>query len=266
MQSILLFTRFDKKNLYEKMPPQNETALVLFKLGLQNIRKLFHIANGIVLFPERAVVSQYRLFSPHKRDSDYGCPCRCCFSCSFDRHKTLAPDNHEPRFLEIFRIEKFAAEADNIAVVFLFRLTLCLGGDQNARRVFQLRWGNVLRLRKRAVRRDFDIASAGCQNQIDIFVRKRAPLIVQYNVGVSRAKKVVQLLVIAVSDRHLHIRMLFGKQLQCAMEFYLRVTTQIPDFKLFLIAAGDFCGFDAHPLVIGSQKETFLIKIFACRS
>ena len=108
MQSILLFTRFDKKNLYEKMPPQNETALVLFKLGLQNIRKLFHIANGIVLFPERAVVSQYRLFSPHKRDSDYGCPCGCWFSCSFDRHKTLAPDNHEPRFLEIFRIEKFA--------------------------------------------------------------------------------------------------------------------------------------------------------------
>ena len=73
----IIKAKLEIKNLYEKMPPQNETALVLFKLGLQNIRKLFHIANGIVLFPERAVVSQYRLFSPHKRDSDYGCPCGC---------------------------------------------------------------------------------------------------------------------------------------------------------------------------------------------
>lgn len=121
------------------------------------------------------------------------------------------------------------------------------------------------------MRRYFDIASAGGQNQVDIFVRKRAPLIVQYNVGVSRAKKVVQLLVIAVSDRHLHVRMLFGKQLQCAMKFYLRVTAQISDFKLRLIAAGDFCGFDAHPLVISSQNETYqnetyLIEIFTCQS
>ena len=49
-QSILLSAYFDKKNLYEKMPPKNETAFVLFKLGLQNIRKLLHIANGIVFF------------------------------------------------------------------------------------------------------------------------------------------------------------------------------------------------------------------------
>lgn len=46
------------------MPPQNETAFVLFKLGLQNIRKLLHIANGIVLFPERAVVPQYSALLP----------------------------------------------------------------------------------------------------------------------------------------------------------------------------------------------------------
>ena len=87
--------RFDKKNLYEKMPPQNETALVLFKLGLQNIRKLFHIANVIVLFPERAVVSQYRFFSANKGDSDDGCSrlkgYLCGFSCSFDRIKPLRP-------------------------------------------------------------------------------------------------------------------------------------------------------------------------------
>ena len=150
------------------MPPQNETALVLFKLGLQNIRKLFHIANGIVLFPERAVCAKKRRTVSHERHAGkrFG---RLPFA-ALQRKKSPAARDQKARLLQILGIQEFTWKAEYNAAEFLLRLPLRRRGDQNAGKILELCRCDRLHLRDWAVGGDFNQGGPGCKDQIFVGV------------------------------------------------------------------------------------------------